>query len=327
MRFNCMPLIEYDILKDALISLNIEDKFVDKMIINSHSFVDTLKNHSISYTFPLYTSLKKIDDIFNTGGIPENLIEKLKPISVHIKFLNNFKFEKVECFYGHGEELHVIDLNFSMKSCYSTQIPRISEKHISRAILSLEKLSSNFGLDKNICEFIKKNKFMNRVYGYLNVSDYGNKFTIKSDHPSKACVIPNDVLKIFGKDPFSLSFEFDSKYVCEKVLFIDREIKISSNSFNMIYTYIKTDINGKLISYAHEVKDNKQRDPITGDLVTLSYFEIKIGDLPIDEIEMFVKIYSSKTNFIDIVPEFFVTGPTNIPNFSERFNLAQMMAC
>lgn len=318
-----MPLIEYDILKDALISMNIEDKFINKMIANAHYFID---KSIIIYNFPLYTSLKNIINPFNTG-IPEKLIEKLKPISVHIRFAKKFKFEKVECFYEYGEELHIINLDFAMKSGYSNQVSRISEKYIENAVLSLDKLSSNFSVDKNICEIIKNNKFINRTYGDLNVSHYDNKFAIKSSRPSKSCVIPNDVLKLFGKEPIFLNFEFDCNYVCQIASFVDMKVGVNGNRINTIYTYIKTDINGKLVSYAKEVKDNKQRDPITKDLVTLSYFEIKIGDLPLDEIEMFLKIYSSKTNFIDIVPEFFITGPTNIPNFSERFSLAQMMAC
>ena len=57
-----------------------------------------------------------------------------------------------------------------------------------------------------------------------------------------------------------------------------------------------------------------------------SSFELKTEGMDMDEIKTLIKIYRDPDSFKNVVPEYFIEGPSNIPNFSERFTLTKMIA-
>jgi hypothetical protein len=318
-----MSLIEYDILKEKLMSMNIEERFIEKMIRKSNSFTNELKNNSISYTFPLYTSFKKIDEMFSVGGVPEKLVEKIKPVSLNVTLSKIFHIKKLTMTYRYFEETYILLLDYHNKSGSLVKVDKTSQKRSINATHALDQLYSNFGIDKDVCEMIKKNQFINGEYGHFNVSLYDNKFTIKSDFPVDACNVPTNVFRIFGKKPVFLTFEFNNDYICNIVSFIDKKVEIINNAIHITHVTINMDITGNLISY---IKATNQTNPHGEDLV-VKFFDLKVADLSIEEIEAYIRIYNEPSLFEEIVPEFFINGPSNIPNFSERFILAQMIAC
>lgn len=329
-------MFDYNILKEALISVNIEERFINKMIEKSNFFVYDLKkgsgyiyefkNNTVFYTFPLYTSFKRIDEMFSVGGVPEKLVERIKPVSINIEFSKNFNIKEVKMTYRYFEETYILQLYYQEKSGNLVKVDKTSQKRSINATHALDQLHSNFGMNKEVCEMIKRNQFINGCFGYFTVSLYDDEFTIKSYHPTESCNIPASVSRLLGKPPVFSSFEFDNDYVCNNVSFIDKKIEVFGKNFYTTHVYINMDINGNLVSYRKEVTDLKKKNDYGEDLIVKSV-DIKIAGLAIEEIEAYIKILNEPSTFEEIVPEFFITGPSNIPNFEDRFTLAQMIVC
>lgn len=322
-----MSLIPHDDLKEILASMNIDFKYIDKMIERSHSFKNTLKNDSIEYTFPLYTSCKRIVDKFNIlEFIPEQYTDKIKPLSLHMTFSKIFKVRKVKMTYRYFEKIYILLLDYNVLTGNAVIIDKMKHKHLVNASLSLDKLHSNFNMDKNVCEMIKLNQFQNREYGYFNVADSDNKLSITSTTPNEASFIPKEVIEILGKVPTLTSFEFDENYKCYKVVFTCKNFD-AVKSENI---YVSTDLDGQLISYGEEVRSQQIKIKNLVNNIEqsniLSLFEFKTEGMNMDEIKTLIKIYQTPDSFKSVVPEYFIEGPSNIPNFSERFTLAKMIA-
>lgn len=319
-----MSLIPHDDLKEILASMNIDFKYIDKMIERSHSFKNTLKNDSIEYTFPLYTSCKRIVDKFNIlEFIPEQYTDKIKPVSLHMTFSKIFKVRKVTMTYRYFEKIYILLLDYHVLSGDAVVVDKMKYKHLKNASLSLDKLHLNFNIDKSICEMLKLEQFSNREYGYFNVSSYSETLDIEAQYSPVVCSIPEDALELLGKNPTYVNFKFNDNYECHKVTFFHRKLDHKKSLFND--TYVNTDINGKLISYCEEVKSSKFNH-VNNVSEVFSSFEFKTEGMDMDEIKTLIKIYRDPDSFKSVVPEYFIEGPSNIPNFSERFTLTKMIA-
>lgn len=329
-----LDLISNTFLTKTLQSLHIEDFNIQNMIDQSCSIpgFDNSNIPIVTYTFPLFSSFEYInksltDYIFSHQIVIENPKPMAISIDFYMKTINMVSIKSVLFSFSNDKEVLFLEILEDTNTNKCNKVYPLLMNSTNPAFLAIIKkiglsLFDSFNFDPNVFKTFLLHNGCSLKWGVFDFNHNTERgeltiFGLLSDYIS----VPKHLLQIMGKKPNSFKFIFTDNYSDLSVIFLYRSyIKISGVDYN-VESEIRTDIFGNITSC---VKRQCALYNIFEKFEII--FELNLSDLPQADICSIMYIYLNMTEEIkQIVPELLLTGPSNIPNFQERLDLAKML--
>ncbi len=180
-------------------------------------------------------------------------------------------------------------------------------------------LSSNFNIDLTDFDF-NGNSVSDK---YLVYNDRNRlEFSVIISSPNIP-YIPQSLISLIDMLPRSILFKASNNYSNFTAMFFYKEyLKKSHNIHHVMETRITTDLSGNIL---HCIKSYSVVYDTAPDKYT-TVLDINFTGLPQDDVLDILHIHLNiKDSIIEILPELFVVGPSNIPNLKDRIDLAKML--
>jgi hypothetical protein len=180
-------------------------------------------------------------------------------------------------------------------------------------------LSSNFNIDLTDFDF--------------NRDSVSDKYLVYNDKIRLECsviisspnipYIPQFLTSLIDMLPRIILFKASNNYSNFTVMFLYKEyLKKSNNIQHVMETRITTDLSGNIL---HCIKTYGILYDTAPDKYT-TILDINFTGLPQDDVLDILHIHLNiKDSIIEILPELFLVGPSNIPNLKDRIDLAKML--